>query len=193
MEMHFRSSGSSLLYEHGTKQMSSSRSLRRFACVLMVALAACGIFLRAQQRPAPPPPVHADRETRDSIYGFSADTPFPVAVAAFNARAHQDPIGRSQPPLTTAELAAAIRAIGHDQGSVPSAQLAKLRSIASTQVLPKGSYLRFIPGLIAVDGYDIDCWWIDLQLDLDKYPTDLADQPMHYYRLRTVYVSSRSH
>jgi len=45
--------------------------------------------------------------------------------------------------------------------------------------------------LIAVDGYDIDVWWIDLQLDLDKYPTDLADQPMRTYRLRTVYVNSR--
>lgn len=57
--------------------------------------------------------------------------------------------------------------------------------------MPKGSFIRFIPGLIAVHGFDIDVWWIDVQVALDRYPTDLKDVPQYAYRVRTSFVRSR--
>jgi hypothetical protein len=138
-------------------------------------------------------PPEGQSDTGTSVHGYPSIIPLQSAVDEFNARAQRDPIGKSQPPLTSAEVVAALRALGQDHRAIQPAQYKALQSIANTRVLPKGAYLRFVPGLIAVDGYDIDVWWIDLQLDLDTYPTDLADEPMHSYRLRTVCVNSRRH
>ena len=159
------------------------RPFRQLGCIVLLLIVGCTL---AHARPQ-----EGHSEADASVHGYPAITPLQSAVGEFNTRAQRDSIGKLQPPLTSAEVVAALRALGQGHSTIPSAQYKVLHSIADTSVLPKGAYLRFTPGLIAVDGYDIDVWWIDLQLDLDKYPTDLADQPMHTYRLRTMYVNSR--
>ena len=160
-----------------------SRIFLQLNCVLLLFAAACA---SAQAKPAAGP-----GGTDASVHGYPSATPLQAAVDEFNARAQRDPVGHSQTPLTSAEVVAALRALRRTRGAIDRTQYTMLQSIANTQILPRGAYLRFIPGLIAVEGYDIDVWWVDLQLDLDKYPTDLADQPMHIHRIRTVFVSSR--
>jgi len=186
------SNGFTILLRKRVLMAAGSQTLRRFGYLLLL-LATCEGCAPAQQKPSPQSPVSAQgRIAADpSVHGYPAQSSIQDAVQDFNARASRDPIGRSQPTLTPAEVVAALRAFAQDPSAMPHAQLARLQSIAAGNTLPKGAYLRFIPGLMAVGGYDIDVWWIDLQLDLDKYPTDLADQPMHTYRIRTVYVSSR--
>jgi hypothetical protein len=165
--------------------MHRSKVFQQLGCVLLLLAAGCAF--------AQPKPSEGLGDMGLSVHGYPSATPLQSAVDDFNARAQRDPIGRSQPPLTSAEVAAALRALGQNHSAIPHTQYTLLQSIANTSILPRGAYIRFIPRLIAVDGYDIDVWWIDLQLDLDKYPTDLADQPMHIYRIRTKFVSSRRH
>jgi hypothetical protein len=169
------------------------QTLRRCAYFLLLLLGTGDACLHAQQKPAGQPPASAQSHAvaDPSVHGYPAQSSIQDAIKEFNARASRDPVGRTQPALTQAEVVAALRAFAQNPNAIPHAQLVRLQSIASSNMLPKGAYLRFIPGLMAVGGYDIDVWWIDLQLDLDKYPTDLADEPMHTYRIRTVYVSSR--
>lgn len=88
------------------------------------------------------------------------------AVADFNRRAKSNDVGKMQPPLSVQRV---------------------FQSIARTRAMPKGAYLQFIPGLAAVNGCDVDVWWIDLQ----AYPTDLTGAPQYTHRIRTVDVNSR--
>jgi hypothetical protein len=135
-------------------------------------------------------------DEENSRVGFPHSIPLGLAIADFNRRAHADRVGAGEPALTENEIVAAVRAwIGGaaEPTRLPAQVAQELRMIAAQRTMPKGSYLRFIPGLVAEDGYDVDVWWIDLQLDLDRYPTDLKDVPQRYYRIRTVYVDSRPH
>ncbi|MDQ6663497.1 MAG: hypothetical protein M3Z23_03795 [Acidobacteriota bacterium] len=160
---------------------------RSRAIVFAVSLGiACGIGA-GQPRPS------KERTRQDELAraGYLSAVPLGQAVEEFNRRAAGDSVGRLQPPLTAEEVAAAIRAWDKTEARLPGAVFQAFQKIARTGTMPKGSYIRFIPGVIAVNGFDIDVWWVDLQIALDKYPTDLADVPMYMRRIRTTYVSSR--
>lgn len=155
--------------------------MRKLACRAVVFLIACGIA--AGQ-------IHDDELAR---VGYASGVPLAQAVEEFNRRASGDAVGRLQPPLKAEEVVAAIRGWDKTEAHMGVPVFAVFQKIAKTETMPKGSYIRFIPGLIAVNGFDVDVWWIDLQVGLDKYPTDLVDVPMYMRRIRTTYVSSRPH
>ena len=128
-----------------------------------------------------------------AIHGYPRDLPIVDAIRDFNTRAQRDSIGRTQPLLTVSEVIAALRAMDTSSKEMPRQQFETFQRIAQTGVIPRGSVIRFISRRIALNGYDIDVWWINLQIDLDKHPADLADAPMYVCRVRTTYVSSRPH
>ncbi len=128
-----------------------------------------------------------------SIHGYPKDLAIVEAIKDFNARAQRDAIGRTQPPLTVPEVMAALRAMDPSSKEMPPQEFETFQRIAQTGVIPTGSFIRFISKRVALNGYDIDVWWINLQIELDKYPADLADAPMYVCRIRTTYVSSRPH
>jgi hypothetical protein len=128
-----------------------------------------------------------------SIHGYPEDLSILEAVREFNTRAQQDAIGKTQPSLTVPEVVAALLAMDSSSKEMPRREFEVFQWIAQTGVIPKGSLIRFIPKLVAVNGYDIDVWWIHLQIGLDKYPADLVDAPMYVCRIRTTYISSRRH
>jgi hypothetical protein len=125
--------------------------------------------------------------------GYPTKVSLAEAVHDFNRRAEKDSIGRTQPPLTLEEVTAAIRAWNREDDPIAKSAYDVFQTVARTAIVPKGCYIRYIPGLIGRNGYDFDIWWIDLQVELDKYPTDMADVPMYARRIRTTYISSRPH
>lgn len=159
---------------------------RLFAQAAFVTLA----FSQPQKQPAPRIFGAAELTDRNSRQGYPRDIPIGEAIADFNARAKADPVGASQPALTSDEVVAAIRAWS-DPPRMPASAKAVFQSIARKAIMPKGSFIRVIPGLIALHKFDIDVWWIDVQVELDKYPTDLKDVPQYAYRIRTAYLRSR--
>lgn len=159
---------------------------RLFAGAAFVTLA------RSQPQKHPEPRIFGTAELtdRNSRQGYPRDIPISDAIADFNTRAHADPVGASQPPLTSDEVVAAIRAWS-DPPRMPASAKAVFQAIAQKAIMPRASYIRLIPGLIALHGFDIDVWWIDVQVELDKYPTDLKDVPQYAYRIRTAFLRSR--
>jgi hypothetical protein len=123
--------------------------------------------------------------------GYPSSLSLADAVQQFNRRAQQDRIGTKQHPLTSEEVVAAIRAWNIKDEPMDKSAYETFQAIARTGVMPKGSYIRSISGLVARNGFDIDVWWIDVQVGLDKYPTDLADVPMYAHRIRSTFVSSK--
>ena len=137
--------------------------------------------------------VQASHDDDRFLRGYPKDLPIAEAVEDFNTRAQRDSTGRRQTPLTVPEVIAALRAMDSTSKALPHGELEVFRRIAHTGVMPKGSFLRFISKRIALNGYDFEVWWINLQIELDKYPAELADVPLYVCRIRTTYVSSRSH
>jgi len=114
------------------------------------------------------------------------------AVKEFNQRAQQDPVGKTQPPLTEDELVAAIRGWIPDEHPGCGPFLASFKKVAATGVLPVGIYLNFVPGWKGYNGYDYCVWWIDLFV-----PGTPEQQAQHHwgynFRLRAQMISSRPH
>jgi len=128
-----------------------------------------------------------------SVNGYPVNFPVQQAVDEFNARAKNDSIGNRQPLLTSYELLAALRGYDRDMNPVSDSIFDKFQNIARSGIVPKGAFLRYLRGLRAINGYDVDAWWIELQIELDKYPNDLAGVPQYIYRIRTTYISSKPH
>ncbi len=132
-----------------------------------------------------------DSEESLRIHGYQKEVPVTIAVKEFNQRAQMDSVGKNQKPLNEEELLAAIRGWNLGSDSIDPAVFLTFKKIADTGLMPIGSYIRFISGLIALDGYDIDVWFVELRVGLNRYPADLAEMPIYLRRIRTEYISSR--
>jgi len=75
-------------------------------------------------------------------------TSLAVAIADFNEKQQQDPIGKDQPPLTEDEvLATILRAkLNRDQFEVADEQFASYQEIAETRRLPAGAEFEVLTG-----------------------------------------------
>ncbi len=127
--------------------------------------------------------------------GYRTDISVDDAVKEFNTRAQRDPIGEKQPPLTAEEVIAAIRGWDREKEPIDGAAYEKIKKIADTGRMPRGAFLRFIPGWLAYKGYDIDVWWIDLQIGLEKNPPEEgvwdSELVIPARRIRTRFIESR--
>ncbi len=117
----------------------------------------------------------------------AADGSFSLADAVkdFNARAAKDKTGKDQPPLTVAEVVAAIRGWIRDQ--TPSATddvYRAFQKVAMTKQLSEGARLSYCTGWLGYNGYDFDVWWVDLTL-----PT--GARTAYTFRIRARMINSR--
>lgn len=94
------------------------------------------------------------------------------AISELNAKAKQDPIGASQPPLTAEEVTAAILGWDRDRFPVSDSVYDAFRKVAETRRLPLGAELDFLTSCYGCgeDGeYDIEGWWIGLNVERYRY------------------------
>src|SRR5262245_56904516 len=97
----------------------------------------------------------------------AADEPRPLAdaVADFSARAAKNEIGKLEPPLTVAEVTAAIRGWIPKHGPpVDDDTYRAFQMIADTGMLPLGANLRFTTRWTGYNGHDFVVWWVDLTI-----------------------------
>jgi len=111
--------------------------------------------------------------------------PLADAIADLNAKAAKDDIGRLQPPLTEAEVVAAIRGWVRGLGPpVDDETYLAFQNLATTGLLPERADLRFTTRWIGFNGFDFDVWWIDL--------TIMKGEKVGYtFRIRDRKISSR--
>jgi hypothetical protein len=125
-------------------------------------------------------------------YASTTDVSIAEAVKQFNVRAQADAVGKTQPPLTSDEVIAAIRGWIPEEHPKCEYYLPQFRKIAETGIIPVGSYLDFIPGWIGYQGYDYEVWWVDLFV-----PGTAEQKAAHHagyrFRLRAQMISSRPH
>jgi hypothetical protein len=118
--------------------------------------------------------------------GYAADDKRPLseAIADFNARAAKNEVGKVQPPLSEAEVIAAIR--GWDRTRIPVADetYSAFQDIAETGLLPPGAHLRFLTRWTGFKHYDFDVWWADLVITTGERKT-------YTYRIRDQKIASR--
>lgn len=86
------------------------------------------------------------------------------AVEKFNVRAASNPIGRTQPALTVAEVLAAIRWLKPGDAPVTAKELAAFKKIAETQMLPPGTEFEVISRFIPSDKYKFQAWSVRLRM-----------------------------
>jgi len=106
------------------------------------------------------------------------------AVKAFNREAQGDAIGKSQPPLTEAEVVAAIRGWIREQTLVSDEIFQAYENIAKGGHLPSGARLQFTTRWIGYKGHDLDVWWVDLLLMT-------GEKTGYSFRIRDQKISSR--
>jgi hypothetical protein len=125
-------------------------------------------------------------------YAPKMDVSIDEAVQQFNARAEANAVGKTQPPLTSAEVIAAIRGWIPEEHPHCEVFLPQFRKIAESGIIPAGCYLDFIPGWVGYHGYDYKVWWIDLFVP----GTDKQKATHHWgynFRLRAQMISSQPH
>ncbi|HEX2475192.1 MAG TPA: hypothetical protein VHK01_10615 [Lacipirellulaceae bacterium] len=93
--------------------------------------------------------------------------PLADAVRAFNTRYAEDPVGKYEPPVTEAEVIAAIRA------QLPTLQasqqvIAAYSNIARIRRIPQDASLHAITGWELKDGTEFTVWWINLDVTTGK-------------------------
>ena len=100
-------------------------------------------------------------------YYAGPSDPLGDAVASFNARYKDDPIGGYETPVTEAEIIASIRS---QLPNLPaSGQVKSIYSdIVRTRRLPRDVSLSVIPGWVLSDGTHHTVWWIDLYVPTGK-------------------------
>jgi hypothetical protein len=112
---------------------------------------------------------HIDAQADLSPFaGQRSNTPIADAVAEFNREAALNPIGKTQPPLTVAEVIAAIRGFSPEAHPHSEIFLQRFKTIAQTGIIPAGCYLSFICGWTPNKDYDYVVWWIDLCVHPEK-------------------------
>jgi hypothetical protein len=127
------------------------------------------------------------------------DNSLSSAVDQFNKKAQRNATGRAQPPLTDAEVIAAIRAwtpltddeviaairvLTRKTTGVTDEVYQAFQKIAETQQLPKGAELSYTTGWTGYRDYHFHVWWINLSI-----PT--GENPGFSFRIRDRKLSSR--
>lgn len=105
------------------------------------------------------------------------------AVDDFNIEAAADPIGATQPPLTSDEVIAAIRGWDREENDVDEPTYQEYLAIVSTRLLPAHASFRRIWRLID-DDYEFTVWWVDLVLG--QHGGHIG----YSYRIRARWISS---
>jgi hypothetical protein len=102
-----------------------------------------------------------------------------AAIAEFNNRASNHPLGRRQPPLSAEEIIAAIEAreTTHLVDEVEYHIAAQLTEIASTRELPPRARLRSLHVWQPSANHYMDVWWVQLLM------TDSKGRP-HFIPIR---------
>ncbi|UCG59742.1 MAG: hypothetical protein JSU70_09525 [Phycisphaerales bacterium] len=122
--------------------------MRLFPPVVGIALALVGVGV--------PPAAELPDNTSVSLA---------KAVRTFNASAASNPIGKEQPPLTTDEVIAAIRAWSRPKDSPVSEELHRaFKRIAATRKLPPSTGLERITHWDPGDSFVFDVWWVRLAM-----------------------------
>lgn len=108
------------------------------------------------------------------------------AVREFNAKAKDNAVGKSQPPLTADEVVAAIRGWIRERDPVKDYMYGEFQKIAQRGALPPQAELSFTTGWHGFNGFDFDVWWVDLTVSDGKGGG-------YTYRIRDQKLSSRPH
>jgi hypothetical protein len=109
----------------------------------------------------------ADVESDPSLYRLKIDVPTSIeqVVREFNEKAKHHTVGKSQPPITAAEVVAAIRRLRQeDCPSWTDEVFNRFLAIADTEEIPEGSELSFITRYHGIRGFDITVWCVDLRI-----------------------------
>lgn len=96
--------------------------------------------------------------------GLLADSALAKAVAAFNAKAAKNRIGKFQTPLTVQEVVASIRGWSRDRMPVDDETYAVFQEIADTGQMLSDAELTFTTGWRGFNGFHFDVWWVDLSV-----------------------------
>ncbi|MHC4168207.1 MAG: hypothetical protein ACYSWQ_14720 [Planctomycetota bacterium] len=108
-----------------------------------------------------------------------------VAVEGFNAEARTHPVGKSQLPLTEAEVIAAIRGwIPKTTPGVTDDVYNRFQDIAESRVLPEGAHLSHCSAWTGYRGFHFTVWWIDLNIKT-------SETAGYTFRIRDQKISSR--
>lgn len=100
-------------------------------------------------------------------YFAAPTTSIADAVASFNARYADDPVAKLEPPLTEAEILAAIRV---ELPKLPASRQGKaiLAEILRAKRLPAGASLHGDSGYQLANGNFYTVWWINLLVPIGK-------------------------
>jgi hypothetical protein len=101
------------------------------------------------------------------IYDWYYSVPLADAVASFNNRAADDPVGKLEPKLTEDEIVASI------QSQLPVLDAnhrtkAIYRQIVRNKRLPRSATLDSMPGYSPTVGKQYTVWWINLSVVTDE-------------------------
>lgn len=108
-----------------------------------------------------------------------------AAVAEFNKKSSSHSIGKTQPPLTEAEVVAAIRGwIPKTTPGVTDEVFEQFQEIAESETLPDGAELSFCPGWRGYRGFHFTVWWIDLSIKT-------GEKTGYTFRIRDQKIASR--
>jgi hypothetical protein len=156
----------------------SNRALSRQAAMRLLALAVAAIGVPGMYL-SQVPAADANAKIDD------AATPLADAVRAFNAEAAENPIGKTQPPLTEDEVIAALRGILRELTPMTDEVYNAYQKIAETRTLPPRATLHFtIDWVPRLEGFHFTVWWADLSIMTGKHAG-------YNYRLRDCKISSR--
>jgi hypothetical protein len=108
-----------------------------------------------------------------------------LAVERFNTEACTHHVGKSQLPLTEAEVIAAIR--GWNPKRTPGVTddvYNRFQDIAESRVLPEGARLSHCSSWSGYRGFHFKVWWIDLTIKT-------SETSGYTFRIRDQKISSR--
>ncbi len=130
------------------------------------------------------------------LFAVAASTVYPVHVASksgsleaavegFNAEACTHHVGKTQPPLTEAEVIAAIRGwVPKTTPDITDEVYNRFQDIAESRVLPDGARLSHCSSWTGYRGFRFKVWWIDLSIKT-------SETEMYTFRIRDQKISSR--
>ena len=124
--------------------------------------------------------------------------PLKDAVEKFNQKAKEDRIGKTQPPLTVAEVLAAIRISRGDLAryTIPDEAKDEYLEIENELSIEELDNIKSTNSLgyfeIKGEVYAFDVWWIDLRIKRHEIADGFGRKPSHFnVRIRENTISSR--
>jgi len=120
-----------------------------------------------------------------SVNNATNSTSLEQAVERFNAEARTHHVGKSQLPLTEAEVIAAIRGwIPQTTPGVTDEVYNQFQDIAESRVLPESARLSHCSAWTGYRGFHFRVWWIDLTIKT-------SETGGYTFRIRDQKISSR--